>query len=777
MINIFGLGLGLATCLLLTIWIVHELSYDSFHQDADRIYRSSLEMNFGGQHMRTAVSPTALLPALKNLPEVEEGVRIYNAAGRNPYIVKKDDALFQETHFYFADSTFFRIFSYDLIEGNPVTALKEPYSVILTESMVKKYFGAENPVGKTLNINNSREYTVTGVIADAPSNSYFQFDFLASFSSLRQANEEPIWWSANYQTFVKLHEQADIKSVSEKTHALVRKALASELTNPGDDVRYNFMKLTDIHLRSDLQGELETVSDMRYVYIFSGVALLILIIACINYINLSTARAADRAKEVGIRKVAGAMRKQLFFQFLGESIMVTLIAFVLAFFIAQVTLPFFNNITGKQLDTSLFYDPTLLSAIILVLIAIAFLSGAYPALAITAFKPVSVLKGSFKFSGRGIWLRKALVVTQFSISMVLIVGTLVILKQLNFIQNKKLGYEKENIVVLPLDQKTEDVFSQLKSEFMRSGRVAAVGLGTESPTKIQGGYGFNLEGSGDDHGMILTAVAADTGYFDALGMEIIKGRSFNDADFTRAKVDTFFSFVVNETALAALFIEKEKAIGTRARLSGRHGEIVGVIKDFHFNSLHNAIGPLVIFSQEDYHHIFVKLKPGNVTESLASLKSVCAAITPHRPFEYQFLDQQYEAMYASEQRMGTIFLVFATLAIIIACLGLLGLVSFSAAQKTKEIGIRKVLGATASGIVVLITKDFARLVLIAILIGIPAAYWLMTQWLNSFAYQTDIGVMPVAIAAVASVFIALSTAGYQAVKAALIDPAKTLRNE
>jgi putative ABC transport system permease protein len=777
MINIFGLGLGLATCLLLTVWITHELSYDKFHKDADRIYRSSLEMNFGGQHMRTAVSPTALLPALKSLPEVEEGVRVYNASARNPFIVKKHDVLFQETHFYFVDSTFFKVFSFELVKGSAGRVLKEPYSVILTESMAKKYFDKEDPIGKTLQINNSRDYTVTGVIKDAPSNAYLQFDFLASFSSLPQANEPPSWWSANYQTFVKLHDKASITTVTTKTYDLVKKALAAELTNPGDDVRYSFMKLTDIHLQSDLPGEIETTSDITYVYIFSGVALLILIIACINYINLATARAADRAKEVGIRKVAGAMRKQLFIQFLGESVLLTLIAFLLAFVVAQIMLPFFNDITGKHLEISLFYDPTLLAMIVLVLIVIAFLSGAYPAFAITAFKPVSVLKGSFKFSGRGIWLRKTLVVTQFSISMILIVGTLVILKQLNFIQNKKLGYDKENIIVLPLDKKTGQVFSQLKSEFMRSGRVSGVGLATESPTKIQGGYGFNLEGKGDSHGMILTAVAADTGYFNALGMEIIEGRHFNEVDFNRVKADTFYSFIVNEATLGALFIEKENAIGTRARLSGRQGEIVGVVKDFHFNSLHNEIGPLVIFSQEDYNYIFVKLKPGNLNESLATLKSICGSIIPHRPFEYQFLDQQYDAMYTSEQRMGTIFLVFASLAIIIACLGLLGLVSFSAAQKTKEIGIRKVLGATASSIVLLITKDFAKLVFVAIVIGIPAAYWLMNQWLSGFAYQTEIGILPVVIASIVSIFIALSTAGYQAIKAALIDPARTLRNE
>jgi putative ABC transport system permease protein len=776
LINIIGLGLGLATCLLLIVWISHEVSYDSFHSKASNIYRASMEMSFGGRTMKTSVSPTALLPTLKTFPEVETGVRVYNPSAWNPYIVKKGEHIFQESHFYFADSSFFDVFSYKVLKGNPKKALNEPNSVMLTESSAKKYFGSEDPLGKTLTINDNKEYTVTGILEDIPANSYLQFDFLGSFSSLRAAQEEPIWWSANYQTFVVLYPTAIVPTVAEKTNEVVKKAIASELTGPGDYVHYNFIRLTDIHLKSDSDNEMEVVSDIRYVYIFSAIALLILLIACINYINLATARAADRAKEVGIRKVVGAIRNQLFAQFLGESVIITFLAFALAFFSAQLVLPFFNALSGKALSSAIFYDPLFLGGSLLMMISIALLAGAYPAFAITAFKPVSVLKGNFRFSGKGIWLRRFLVVTQFSISIVLIVGTLVIMKQLDFIQNKKLGYNKDNIVILPLDRKTSEVFSQLKTEFMRSGKVLQVGRATESPIKIQGGYGFNLEGK-DDAGLILTAVAADTGYTSTLGMEMIAGRSFTDGDFQRVAADTFYSFIVNEAVLKALFIDKEKAIGTRASVSGRKGEIVGVVKDFHFSSLHNAIGPLVIFSQEDYNHIFVRLKPNDTEASLKTLKSICANLTPHRPFEYKFLDQQYEAMYSSEQRMGTIFMVFASLAIIIACLGLLGLVSFSAAQKTKEIGIRKVLGATAQSIVVLISKDFTKLVLIALVIGLPLAWWLMDKWLSDFAYKIDIGLEPILVSSILCIVIAFGTAGYQALKAALIDPARTLRNE
>jgi putative ABC transport system permease protein len=777
LINIFGLGLGLSTFILLMVWIQHELSYDTFHKESNRIYRASLEYSFGGQVAKTSVSPTALLPTLqKNFPEIENGTRVYNPASYSPYIVKKDEIAFQEDHFYFADSSFFKIFSYKLISGNPESVLHKPYSVVITQTISKKYFGDTDPIGKTLNVGGSTDYEVTGVVEDIPANSYLQFDFLGSFHSLRAGREEPIWWSANYQTFLLLDKNADLEVIQQKTNDIVKAALASELTNAGDYVKYNFLKLTDIHLHSTYTSEMEPVGDIQYVYIFSAVAFLILIIACINYVNLATARASDRAKEVGIRKVVGALRKQLFFQFLGESIVITFLGFCLAFFLTQITLPFFNVLTGVNLEHGIFYQPTFLGLSFVLLIVIALLSGAYPAFAITAFKPVSILKGNFKFSGRGIWLRQFLVVSQFSISVILVVGTIVILKQLDFIQNKKLGYSKDNTIVLPLDDKTEAVYDQLKSEFARSGKVAFVGRATESPTQINGGYGLNTDETAE-RGIITTGVSVDDDYIRALNMEIIAGRNFTEGDFKRAASDTVFSFIVNESALSALSVTVEKAVGKKARVSGRQGEIVGVVRDFHFTSLHKPIGPLVMFNDNSqYNYIFVKLN-GDVKTSLENLKSIYSNVVPHRPFEYEFVDQQFEALYSGEQRMGTIFTVFATLAIFIACLGLLGLVSFSASQKTKEIGIRKVLGATATSIVFLISRDYTKLVLIAIAIGIPTAYWMMTQWLSDFAYKTDIGVWPVLIAALLCVIISFATASYQAIKAAFLNPASTLRSE
>jgi putative ABC transport system permease protein len=774
-INIFGLGLGLATCLLLVTWIKHEISYDSFHEKADRIYRGSLEYSGGGQVAATAVSPNALAPALLTLPETETAVRVFRVSGSNPWIVRNGEQVFHETRFYAADSTFFDVFSFRILKGNPKKALSEPYSVVMTESMAKKYFKDDEPVGKVLRINNTQDYVVTGVLEDAPSNSLMQFDFICSFNSINAGRTQPTWWSANYQTYVLLNPGADLLAMNEKINKIVVEAVGSRNQGPNEYVRYNFLPLTDIYLKSPYD-EPELVSDIKYIYIFSGVALLILLIACINYVNLSTARAVDRAKEVGIRKVVGALRKQLFTQFIGESILITFLSFVFAFMLAQLFLPLFNELTGKHFSHSILLQPGFILTSLGVLMIIAVLAGAYPAIAITAFKPVSVLKGNFKTSSRGIWLRKSLVVFQFGISIVLITGTIIMVKQLQYIQSKNLGYDKSNVITLPLDTKTREVYEAFKTELARSGAALTVARGSESPVTIQGGYSMNLSEQ-PEQSVITKGLCADNEYIPTMGIKVIEGRNFTKDDIERLNKDTICSFVLNQAALDILFLTPEKAVGKKLRMSGREGEIIGIVENFHYSSLHTEIGPLVIFPEDQFQKIFVKLPQGNPMDYVSKIRDIYATLIPHRPFEYRFLDDQYSALYTNEQRMMTIFILFATLAIIIACLGLLGLVSFSAAQKTKEIGIRKVLGATPASIVMLITSDFSKLVLIAIALGIPVGYWMMNKWLDGFAFKTEVGFLPVIVASAICIVIALTTAGYQAVKAALIDPAKTLRNE
>lgn len=777
LINVAGLAMGLATCILLVSWIVHELSYDAFHTKGERIYRSSMEFSFGGQTSRTAVSPTALLPALLSLPEVETGVRVFHASSWNPYIVRTDDGIYHENNFLLADSTFFQVFSFNLVSGDAARALSKPYSVVVTESTARKYFGNENPIGKTLLVNNGREYTVTGVVEDVPDNSIFKFDFVGSFSSLRAAQQPPIWWSANYQTFALLHPSADVAAVREKLNEIVTEALRTELQGEGDYVVYNFTNLRDIYLRSDFSNEPFTLGDIKYVYIVSAVAMLILLVACINYINLATARATERAKEISIRKVVGAYRKQLFFQFICESLIITFLAFGVAALISQAALPFFNSLSGKNFSVSFYINPVFLGSSLIALLIITFLAGAYPALSITSFKPVSVLKGSFKTSGKGIWLRKTLVIFQFSVSVILIASTVVILQQLQYIQDKKLGYDRESSIVLPLDGPTNAVFESLKTELVRKGHAVHVGRGTESPVNIQAGYSIRRSEE-NGKGVLVTGLLVDEEYIPAMGIEVLYGKNFTRHDRERIKNDTAYTFILNETAARTLLLNPEEAVGSRVEMGERRGEIIGIVKDFHFSSLHQPIAPLAIFPEEwQFSKVFVRLPAGDKTQHLAGVRDVYTSLVNHRPFDYEFVDAQFQNLYTNEQRMSGVFIVFATLAIIIACMGLLGLVAFSAAQRTKEIGVRKVLGATTSSIILLITRDFTLLVIAAVGAGTPVAWWLMSEWLASFTYRVDLGFYPLAMAAAICLVIALASAGFQAVKAALLNPATTLRNE
>jgi putative ABC transport system permease protein len=776
-INVFGLALGIATCLLLVTWVSDELSYDRFHRYENRLYRISLEYGFGGQVARTPVSPTALLPAMLTLPEVETGARFFNHSAWNPYIVRYNDRVFSESKFCFADSSFFDVFSYNLVSGNAHESLDEPYQVLLTESSARKYFGDSDPVGKLMQINNDRDYLVTGVIQDPPSNSYLRFDFIASFASLRAAREEPIWWSANYLTFVVLREGAEPKAVEEKTSDIAMKAVGKDVTGEGDYVRYNIILLRDLHLRSDFMNEPEVVGSITYVYIFAGIAALILLIASINYVNLTTARATERAREIGIRKVAGAMRHQLFYQFMAESACITFTAFFLAFGLAILGLPLFNQLAGKQFSSDVLLNWRFFSFSVAGIIVLSLLAGAYPAIAITRFKPVSVLKGNFRNSAHGLWLRRSLVVVQFSVSVVLIVGTLVILKQLDFLQQKQLGYDKENVIILPLDARTKENYSTLKTELLKSGAARYVCRGSSAPFHVQAGYSI-AHAEQPEQGIALTGLVIDEDYIPAMGMALVQGQNFDEMDVTRIVQHLDEGFILNEAALVQLGIEPADAVGRKVVMNGRTGPIKGVVKNFHFSSLHHTISPLVMFIEpENLNKVLIRLSAGNVQEKLATVQRITQTLMPQRPFDYSFLDQEYGAMYAAEQRMSHLFVSFASLAIIIASLGLLGLVAYAAVQKTKEIGIRKVLGASASVIVLLLTKEFLKLVLTGIFIGIPLGAYMMTVWLNDFAYRTDIGILPAFLAGTISLLIALATAAFHALKAAFVNPAETLRSD
>lgn len=781
-INIFGLAVGLACCLLLTLFIMDERSYDKFHKDADNIYRANMMYNYGGRSGKMYHTPTALLPnILREFSEVKTGTRLFDVSIFSPVVVQMADKQFQENKFLYADSTFFDVFSFPLVHGDPDKVLAAPNSVVLTQSTAKNYFGNENPIGKVLKINNSQEFQVTGVALDLPHNSHFHFDFLASFNSLAASKSE-VWYSANYATYIVFDNPENKTKIESGVSEMAQRQMGEHFTKEGNTLAFDMMPVTDIHLYSDLPVEFEPQGDIKTIYIFGLIGLLILTIACINYMNLATARSADRAREVGMRKVLGAHRQQLFYQFMGESLIITTISAILAFAFVGVVLTPFNAFTGKIFTIAdLFSQPIVVGAAVAVLL-VSLLAGAYPALSLSSYEPGSVLKGSFKRSSKGGLLRQLLVVVQFSVSIFLIIGTLVIYKQLNFMRETRLGYEKVNVLILPTDREVNKNFDRIKSQLESRPDVIGVSIASENPANINGGYTVHVEGMESDKTISVNAVTVDKDFISNMGMSLAHGKDFTEADVersTKAVVEEReYSFIVNEQLLKDVFISPDEAIGLKTSLNGRSGRIVGVVNDFHFSSLKNKINPLVLFIEPaQYNEIFIKIKPDNISETLAGIGNDWKTLVPHRPFDYRFLDQEYDALYKSELRLGNIFTLFAVLAIVIACLGLLGLVAFTVEQRTKEIGIRKVLGATLTGLFILVSKDFTRLVIIAFLIAAPLGYYLMTQWLSEFEYKVNIGIAPVAVAIVVTLFLSLVTISFQSIKAALMNPVDTLRNE
>ncbi|MEZ4851226.1 MAG: ABC transporter permease [Bacteroidia bacterium] len=565
LINIFGLATGLAACLLLMLYVGHELSFDKFHEKADRIYRVSMEFKGPDFAEHVAISPTAALPVMKReFPEVIDGVRLYPTGTFRPSVIEYKDKQFQEGGFMYADSTFFDVFSFHLLKGNPQTCLNAPKSVVLTETMVKKYFGEEDPMGKILKIGNNRDFQVTGVIADFPSNSHFSADFIGSFSSLSVAKQE-IWGSANYQTYLVLEKGSSIDDLRAKLPALMEREVGEQM---GEDqsLILHLTALEDVHLRSDAQGGFGTSGNIRYIYIFSAIALLILIIACINYMNLATARSVDRAKEVGLRKVVGAQKNQLFGQFMGEATIITFMALFIAVGLARVALPYFNQLISRDLTISLLETPSLLLGLFAVGVIVSLLAGLYPAIAFSNFKPITILRGNFKTSNSGIWLRKTLVVFQFAISIFLVIGTMVIYKQLNLIQNKNLGYEKEQLLVIPIDYQMVEKWDALKGALTSSPHINYVSAVSETPSQVDGTYGLFLPSNSKDT-RLVQAMATDIDIVKTMGIQILSGSDYTFASSQRED----YPFLINETVVKQMGWDNESAVGKALNLNGREG--------------------------------------------------------------------------------------------------------------------------------------------------------------------------------------------------------------
>ncbi len=778
-INIFSLTVGLSCCVLITLYIAHETSYDKFHSKGNRIARVIMEYSFGGSVTTGNYTSTKVLPAFKKqFPQIEEGVRMV----QYERVISYEDKLFTEKKVMFADSTFFDLFDFNMVQGNPKQALSGLNKIILTKTAAKKYFSNNDPVGKILFVGSTRiPYQVTGIMDDIPSNSQMRFDMLASFSSL-EANQESTYWNANYTTYLLMRSPDDIKTVEAKIPGFIKE----EMKDQGSVYLTYFLEpLFNIHLLSAYDS-FEPNNNIQYIYIITGVALLILLIACFTYINLNTARSLERAKEVGIRKTVGASFKQIFVQFMGESVILTIIATLLTVVIVWLVLPLFNQLTDKEIPLSLFYSKTILLALLGSMLVIIFLSGSYPALVVSRFQPIKVLKGSFARSGSGNTLRRSLTVFQFGISLFLLVSTFIIQKQLYYIRNKNMGYSREQVLMLPSDSKIIATISSFKTELKKVPGVMYVSRAQNAPHNIMGGYNMRSAQMPSNAQLNVKANPIDEEYIPATGIEVLYGENFTEKDIASVEQYTFdmdpalknFPFIINETAAKQLGFDPAKAVGQKMFLDEtRPGYVKAVIKDFHFQSIHNPIGPLVLFPTQWSSVILVKTAKGDISNMLAGIEKQWKTMAPHRPFQFKFLDDEFNKMYTSELRLGKVFNIFTGISILLAIIGLLGLCSYAAQQRIKEIGIRKIMGAGITDIIKLMSGDFIKLSLISMLIAFPLAFISINKWLQSFAYRIDIEWWLFLLAAIIGLSLVLLTTGILAARAASINPVKNLRTE
>lgn len=788
LINILGLSIGIACCLLVGLFINDELSYDKYNKDASRVYRVVKDfVNDDGSKLPDATTPPAIGVAVqKEIPEIEHMVRFMPGWG-GKYYIRNGEKKFIEENLYRADSSIFDVFTFQFLQGDPKTALKAPDAVVLTEGMAKKYFGNENPMNKILEVDAWGPRMVTAVIKDMPENSHFDIDilmplrFIRPDGTLRDINSNWGWY--NYYTYIKIRPGANIANVDKKIRDIFKK------NQPENENYFYSQALTDIHLTSNLKWELRPNSDRSYIYIFGTVALFILIIACINYVNLTTARSSLRAREIGIRKVSGAVRGSLIRQFLTESVLVALLAACVALVIAQLLLPAINTITAKSLSLLPQGNYIILFLTLGFAIILGVIAGFYPALFLSSFEPIKVLKGE-KLSGfRGFSLRKVLVVTQFTISIALIIGTLIIIQQINFVQTAKLGLNKDHVMMINdvgyLDRSQRQ---KLKNDLLQIPGVKTLA----TSDGVIGGINWtnNLRAKGIQNGQLVNFLDVDENYKEALNIEMKAGRFFSreflgdtlSEGMPGTKERDAGGVVLNEKAVKDLQVPSP-VVGQQLVFDTNNDttwyvKVIGVVKDFHFTSMKNEIKPFAFFWDPGRVANFtVKLDGANMQANIARIKAIWDKNVTSRPFQYLFLDETYAKLYQSEMNFKNIFFYITFIAIFIACLGLFGLSSFITEQRTKEIGIRKVLGASVPGIVRMLSKDFVKLILVAAVIAFPMAWIAMNKWLQDFVYRIDIGWWVFAAAAVVALVIAFITISSQAVKAAIANPVKSLRTE
>ena len=784
-INISGLAIGITCCLLITMYVQDELSYDRHHEKADRIYRLIVDIfpPNDGPVDHYATSGPGVAPVLEaDFPEIERAVRIRKVS--DALVTRGQNALYED--FHFADSTFFEVFDCSFLAGDPKTALSDPFAIVLTETMSRKYFGNREILGQSIVVDDTLQFKVTGVIEDIPPNSHFAFDFLSSFPTLQKIGFGGLtsWWSFGGYNYLLLRGGTDVAALGQKIHRISAKYIPQHETGSGYRQEYYLQPITDIHLHSALRNEWQTNNKIAYVYIFTAIALFILLIACINFMNLATARSIDRSKEVGIRKVVGAIRTQLTRQFLSESIILAVISTLAALALVSVLLPYFNDLTAKQLRFALISKPNYILFLLAFTLGVGFLAGSYPALFLSAFRPAETIKGKLRASTKGAFLRKSLVVFQFAISVILIIGTVVVFKQLSFMRNQDLGYNQEQVVVLPLrgDLGARDKYEPLKNILLQNSSILQTSLSSAIPARGVNNSVFRIEGNmvdspyGTDAWNDMRYMNVDEDFFEIYGLQLASGRFFS----REFETDQQSAFILNEAAVKKFdWGTAENAIGKKIGFrSSSEGAVVGIVKNFHFKSLRSEIEPLVLTHRTHrLNYISIKITTDDVRETIATIENAWTSLLPNRPFEFFFLDEEFGKQYRADEKVGQTFGTFSALAIFIACLGLFGLAAYSAEQRTKEIGIRKVLGASVSSIVRILSVDFLTLVLVANLIAWPVAYFVMKRWLQDFAFRTEIGVALFPLAACLALLIAFLTVGYQAIRAAVADPVDTLRYE
>lgn len=782
-LNIIGLAIGLACCILILLYVHDELSYDRFHDNADSIYRVEPTFTTSERTMYLSVNAHVQGPMLKNeFPEVLEYVRF---SGYGQRVMEYENISFSEERFLYADESVFTVFSFDMILGNPEEALVNPNTIVLTKDMAEKYFGSDDPMGKSLKVNHNALFTVTGVIKNIPSASHIKPDFLASFSTLGLEPStniaQDLLSSMNYYTYILLQEGADYLEMEKKFTEGINRYIGTMLETLGGSIELGLQPLTKIYLHSDRELESEQMGDITYVWLFSGIGIFILLLACLNFMNLSTARSANRAKEVGLRKVVGANKSQLVRQFLGESMILTFISFIFAIALVLISMSFFRNISGKDILINSLLNPIILVGFVGLFLIIGLIGGSYPAFFLSAFSPVEVIQGKLKSGAKSSVLRIVLVSFQFAVSIILIIGTFTVNTQLKYVRGKNLGYDKDHVIVMQMrNTETRQKYEAIKEAIQRNPSVISVSASTTSPLGTSDFSAHHAVGKPEDEISMFWAQMVDENYIDTYKMEIVRGRNFSK-EFTSDKEE---AIIINEAAVNKLGwqddpinkkIERFTSVTTRQPYT-----VVGVVKDYHFQSLHQQIEPMMLYYTSPYGNfsrLSVRVRPENIQETITFLETTWKQFDTQYPFEYSFVDDQYDSLYRTEVRLGKLFSYFTTLAILIGCLGLFGLTSFTTEQRTKEIGIRKVLGASVNGIIYMLVRDFTKWVFLAVIVAWPVGYLVMNKWLNNFAYRANLGVWIFLSSALLAFMISIVTVSYQSIKAAMANPANSIRTE